>query len=42
MSALDYTAEPEAECLDDDPNDDAFIWATTTIGGRDAVEEFMA
>jgi hypothetical protein len=42
MSALDYTAEPEVECLDDDPNDAAFIRATTTIEGRDAVEEFMA
>jgi hypothetical protein len=42
MSALDYTVEPEVECSDDDPNDAAFVRATTTIGGRDAVEEFVA
>jgi hypothetical protein len=33
MSALDYMVEPEVECLDDDPNNAAFIQATTTIGG---------
>jgi hypothetical protein len=42
MSALDYTVEPEVECPNDDPNDAAFIQSTTTIGGRDAVEEFVA
>jgi hypothetical protein len=29
-------------CLEDDPNDWAFVHATTTIGGRNTVEEFMA
>jgi hypothetical protein len=33
MSALDYMVEPEVECLDDDPNNAAFIQVTTTIGG---------
>jgi hypothetical protein len=42
MSVLDYTVEPEVECPDDDLNDVAFIQATTTIGGRDVVEEFVA
>jgi hypothetical protein len=28
--------------LDDDPNNAAFVWATPTIGGRDAVEEYVA
>jgi hypothetical protein len=42
MSVLDYTVEPEVECLDDDLNDVAFVRAITTIGGRDAVEEFVA
>jgi hypothetical protein len=42
MSELDYAVEPEVECLDNDPNDVAFIWATATIGGRDAVEEYVA
>jgi hypothetical protein len=30
------------EFWDNDPNDATFIWATTTIGGRDAVKEFVA
>jgi hypothetical protein len=38
---LDYAVEPKVECLDDDPNDAAFIQATTTIGGHDAVEEYL-
>jgi hypothetical protein len=42
MSALDYVVELDVECPDDDPNDVAFIRTTTTIGGRDAVQEFMA
>jgi hypothetical protein len=42
MSALDYTVEPEVECPDDDPNYTTFVQATTTIGGRDTVEEFVA
>jgi hypothetical protein len=42
MSELDYVVEPEVEWLDNDPNDAAFIWATATIGGRDAVEEYVA
>jgi hypothetical protein len=42
MSELDYAAEPEVECLDDDPNEAAFIWATATIEGRDAVKEYVA
>jgi hypothetical protein len=32
MGKLDYVVEPEVECLDNDPNDAAFIWATITIG----------
>jgi hypothetical protein len=41
MSTLDYVVEPDVECLNDDPNDVAFIHVTATIGGRDAIEEFM-
>jgi hypothetical protein len=41
MSALDYTVEPEVECLDSDMSDAAFVHATTTIGGHDAVQEFF-
>jgi hypothetical protein len=42
MSELDYAIEPEVECPDNDPNDDAFVRETTTIGGRDAIEEYVA
>jgi hypothetical protein len=42
MSALDYMVEPKVECSFDDPNDVAFVRATTTISGRDVVEEFVA
>jgi hypothetical protein len=42
MSALNYMVEPEVECSDDDPNDAAFIRATTTIWGQYIVEEFVA
>jgi hypothetical protein len=37
MSELDYAIEPEVECLDNDPNDVAFVRATATIGACDAV-----
>jgi hypothetical protein len=33
MSELDYAIEPEVECPDNDPNDAAFVWVTTTSGG---------
>jgi hypothetical protein len=42
MSELDYAIELEVECSDDDSNDVAFVRATTTIGGHDAVEEYVA
>jgi hypothetical protein len=42
MGELDYVVEPEVECLDNDPNDAAFIWVTITIGGCDVVEEYIA
>jgi hypothetical protein len=41
-SSLDYAAELEVECSNDDPNDAAFVQATSTIRGRDAVEEYLA
>jgi hypothetical protein len=34
--------EPEVNCPDDDANDAAFVQATSTIGGWDAIKEFMA
>jgi hypothetical protein len=42
MSLLDYTVKPEVECPNDDANNAAFVQATTTIGGQDAIEEFVA
>jgi hypothetical protein len=42
MCMLDYVVELDVECPDDDPNDVAFVCVTTTNGGRDAVEEFVA
>jgi hypothetical protein len=41
MSELDYTIEPKVECPDNDPNDAAFVRATATIGGCDAIEEYV-
>jgi hypothetical protein len=42
MSELDYAIEPEVDCPDNVPNDDAFVRATTTIEGCDAIEEYIA
>jgi hypothetical protein len=42
MSTRDYVVESDVECPDADPNDVAFIDASATIGGRDAIEEFVA
>jgi hypothetical protein len=42
MDELDYAIEPEVECPDTDPSDAAFIWATATIRGHDAIEEYVA
>jgi hypothetical protein len=41
MSELDYAMEPEVECAENDPNDAAFILATGTIGGCDAIKEYI-
>jgi hypothetical protein len=41
MSALYYDVEPAMDFPDTDVNDVAFIRATTMIGGRDAIEEFL-
>jgi hypothetical protein len=42
MDEFDYTIEPEVECPDNDPNDVAFVWATASIRGHDAIEEYIA
>jgi hypothetical protein len=42
MGELDYAIELEVECLDNDPNDAAFVRSTVTIDGRDAIEEYTA
>jgi hypothetical protein len=42
MSPLDYVIEPSFNCPDDDAGDIAFVRATSSIGGRDAIEEYLA
>jgi hypothetical protein len=41
MSTLDYTVELDVKCPNRDVNDAIFIQVTTTIRGRDVVEEFL-
>jgi hypothetical protein len=41
MSKLDYAVEPDIECSDNDLNDAAFIRATSTVGGHNAIEEYV-
>jgi hypothetical protein len=42
MTRLDFVMEPSFQCPDDEAGEVAFIKATRAIGGRDAVEEYMA
>jgi hypothetical protein len=42
MSESDYAIEPDIECSNNDPIDVAFVRATATIGGHDAVKEYVA
>jgi hypothetical protein len=42
MATLCYISDPPSACANDDASDGAFEWATRTISGRDAVEEYLA
>jgi hypothetical protein len=42
MSALNFHMKPISSDTAQDLNDDAFVWASQNIGGRDAVEEFLS
>jgi hypothetical protein len=42
MRELDFAVEPEVDRPNDDPNDVGFIGATTTIGGHDSIEDYVA
>jgi hypothetical protein len=42
MTELNFVTDPPFECLHDEIGDAAFVKATHTIGGRDAMEEDMA
>jgi hypothetical protein len=42
MTKLDYLTEVPSSCGLEDANFTAFIQATSLIGGRDDVEEFLA
>jgi hypothetical protein len=42
MSPLNFRTKPSVPDSAQDLSDDAFIWASQNIGGRDAVEEFVS
>jgi hypothetical protein len=42
LSALNFYTKPISSDTAQDLNDDAFIWASQNIRGRDAVEEFLS
>jgi hypothetical protein len=42
MTPLDFTTEPSFECANGDSSDAAFVHDVSLIGGRDAVEEYLA
>jgi hypothetical protein len=42
MHELDYFVDPEIDCPNGDTIDATFIRATATIGGHDAIEEYVA
>jgi hypothetical protein len=42
MAPLNFSMEPSFECADDDSRDLAFVCVAGVIGGRDAVEEYLA
>jgi hypothetical protein len=42
MSALNFHTKPSIPDSAQDLNDDAFIWASQNIRGRDVVEEFVS
>jgi hypothetical protein len=41
MTKLNFMMDPPFDCPDDEVSDASFVRATRTIGGRDAVEEYM-
>jgi hypothetical protein len=42
MSTLNLCMKPTISDSAQDLNDDAFVWASQNIGGRDAVKEFVS
>jgi hypothetical protein len=42
MSTLNFRTKPTISNTAQDLNDDAFVWASQNIGGRDAVEAFVS
>jgi hypothetical protein len=42
MCGLDFRTETPFDRSDDNSGDISFIWATKFVGGRDAIEEFLA
>jgi hypothetical protein len=42
MAPLDFSTECSFECVDDNAGDLAFVHATSLIGSRDMIEEYLA
>jgi hypothetical protein len=42
MTRLDFATKLSFQCPDDEAGDVAFVKATRMVGGRDAIEEYMA
>jgi hypothetical protein len=42
LTHLDFSMEPPFDCADDNSGNAAFVHATSLIGGRDTVEEYLA
>jgi hypothetical protein len=42
MRALNFRTKPSIPESAQDLSDDAFVWASQNIGGRDTVEEFVS
>jgi hypothetical protein len=42
MTRLHFAMEPLFECLEDDAGDTTVIKATRSIGGRDAIKEYVS
>jgi hypothetical protein len=42
MRALRFRRKPSFDCPDDDLSDNAIVWASKCVRGREAIEEFVS